>query len=239
MEAPILSVNGVTKHFGGLVALKGVSFDVKAGEVVGLMGPNGAGKTTLLNIIAGEYAPDGGTITFKGCDITGCPPHKACHLGIARTYQIPQPFVTLTVRQNLMVSAVFGRQLKKATAEFDYDRIFGLVNLSEKSDTLAGDLPILSLKKLELARALAREPELLLLDEVAAGITEIEIPRVLTTIREIRNMGITIVIIEHVMKVLVNVVDRIVVIDKGVKIAEGPPAAVMNDCNVMEAYFGA
>lgn len=239
METPILSVNGVTKHFGGLVALKGVSFDVRKGEVVGLMGPNGAGKTTLLNIIAGEYAPDGGTITFKGCDITGCPPHKACHLGIARTYQIPQPFVTLTARQNLMVSAVFGRQLKKTTAEFDYDRIFDLVNLSEKSDTLAGDLPILSLKKLELARALAREPELLLLDEVAAGITEVEIPKVLTTIREIRNMGITIVIIEHVIKVLVNVVDRIVVVDKGIKIAEGPPAAVMNDCKVMEAYFGA
>jgi branched-chain amino acid transport system ATP-binding protein len=237
--ASILSVNGVTKRFGGLVALRDVSFDVGKGEVVGLMGPNGAGKTTLLNIIAGEYAPDAGTITFKGCDITGCPPHRACHLGMARTYQIPQPFVTLTARENLMVSAVFGRQLKRSTAEIDYGRIFDLVNLSEKMDTPAGDLPILSLKKLELARALARDPELILLDEVAAGITEVEIPKVLATLREIRNMGITIVIIEHVIKVLVNVVDRIVVIDKGVKIAEGPPAAVMNDCKVMEAYFGA
>ena len=236
---PILSVNGVTKRFGGLVALRDVSFDVGKGEVVGLMGPNGAGKTTLLNVIAGEYAPDGGTITFKGCDITGCPPHRACHLGMARTYQIPQPFVTLTARENLMVSAVFGRQLKRTTAEIDYDRIFDLVDLSEKMDTPAGDLPILSLKKLELARALARDPELILLDEVAAGITEVEIPKVVATIQEIRNMGITIVIIEHVIKVLVNVVDRIVVIDKGVKIAEGPPAAVMNDCKVMEAYFGA
>jgi branched-chain amino acid transport system ATP-binding protein len=235
----ILSVNGVTKHFGGLVALRDVSFDVGKGEVVGLMGPNGAGKTTLLNVIAGEYAPDAGGITFKGCDITGCPPHRACHLGMARTYQIPQPFVTLTVRENLMVSAVFGRQLKRSTTEIDYDKIFDLVNFSEKMDTPAGDLPILSLKKLELARALARDPELILLDEVAAGITEVEIPQVLATLREIRNMGITIVIIEHVMKVLVNVVDKIVVIDKGMKIAEGPPAAVMNDCKVMEAYFGA
>ena len=239
MEAPILSVRGVTKRFGGLVALQDVSFEVRKGEVVGLMGPNGAGKTTLLNIIAGEYAPDSGSVTFKGCDITGCPPHRACHLGVARTYQIPQPFVTLTALENLKVAAVFGRQLKKVTAELDYDRIFHLVNFSEKRDTLAGDLPILSLKKLELARALAREPELILLDEVAAGITEVEIPRVLETIRQIRDMGITIVIIEHVIKVLVNVVNRIVVIDKGIKIAEGPPAAVMNDCKVMEAYFGA
>ena len=239
MNESILSVNGVTKRFGGLVALRDVSFDVGKGEVVGLMGPNGAGKTTLLNVIAGEYAPDGGTITFKGCDITGCPPHRACHLGMARTYQIPQPFVTLTARENLMVSAVFGRQLKRTTAGIDYGRIFDLVDLSEKMDTPAGDLPILSLKKLELARALARDPELILLDEVAAGITEVEIPKVVATIQEIRNMGITIVIIEHVIKVLVNVVDRIVVIDKGVKIAEGPPAAVMNDCKVMEAYFGA
>jgi branched-chain amino acid transport system ATP-binding protein len=239
MNESILSVNGVTKRFGGLVALRDVSFDVGKGEVVGLMGPNGAGKTTLLNVIAGEYTPDGGTITFKECDITGCPPHRACHLGMARTYQIPQPFVTLTARENLMVSAVFGRQLKRTTAEIDYGRIFDLVGLSEKMDTPAGDLPILSLKKLELARALARDPELILLDEVAAGITEVEIPKVVATIQEIRNMGITIVIIEHIIKVLVNVVDRIVVIDKGVKIAEGPPAAVMNDSKVMEAYFGA
>jgi len=235
----MLSLRGVTKRFGGLVALRDVSFDVRRGEVVGLMGPNGAGKTTLLNIIAGEYAPDSGSVTFKGCDITGCPPHRACHLGIARTYQIPQPFVTLTALENLKVAAIFGRQLKRTIADLDYDKILGLVNLSEKKKTLAGDLSTLSLKKLELARALAREPELILLDEVAAGITEVEIPRVLATIQQIHDMGITVVIIEHVIKVLVNVVDRIVVIDKGMKIAEGPPAAVMNDGKVMEAYFGA
>jgi branched-chain amino acid transport system ATP-binding protein len=238
MDETILSVKGATKRFGGLVALKDVSFALKRGEVVGLMGPNGAGKTTLLNVIAGEYAPDSGTISFKGHDITNLPPHRICHLGIARTYQIPQPFVSLTARENLLVSGVFGRQLKMATDDIDEERIFDLVGLTDKKDILAGDLPILSLKKLEMARALARKPDLLLLDEVAAGTTEVEIPRILATLREIRKMGITIIIIEHVMKVLVNVVDRIVVLDKGMKIAEGIPDAVMCDAKVMEAYFG-
>jgi branched-chain amino acid transport system ATP-binding protein len=239
MGEPILSVKRITKRFGGLVALKDVSFDVYPGEVVGLMGPNGAGKTTLLNIIAGEYRPDTGTIQLRGHDITGVPPHRVCHLGIARTYQIPQPFVTLSVRENLLVSAVFGRQLKRRTAELEDDRIFDLVNLSESKETLAGNLPILSLKKLELARALARNPELLLLDEVAAGSTEVEIPKILATLKGIRRMGITVIIVEHVMKVMVNAVDRLVVIDKGTKIAEGEPMVVMNDGRVIEAYFGA
>lgn len=239
MDEPILSVNGITKRFGGLVALRDVSFDVQRGEVVGLMGPNGAGKTTLLNIIAGEYPPDAGRIKFKGQEITNWPPYQICRLGITRTYQIPQPFVTLSVRENLLVSAVFGGQMKRTTAELKDDKIFELVNLAERGDTPAGNLAILSLKKLELARALARNPELILLDEVAAGSTEIEIPKILETIKEIRNMGITVVIVEHVMKVMVNAVDRIVVIDKGVKIAEGEPNTVMNDSKVIDAYFGA
>jgi len=239
MDEPLLSVNGITKRFGGLVALKDVSFEVQKGEVVGLMGPNGAGKTTLLNVIGGEYPPDAGRIKFKGKEITHFPPYQICRLGIARTYQIPQPFVTLSVRENLLVSAVFGRQMKRKSAELEDDKIFELVNLSEKRESLAGNLPTLSLKKLELARALARNPELILLDEVAAGSTDIEIPKILETIKDIRTMGVTVVIVEHVMKVMVNAVDRIVVIDKGMKIAEGEPNTVMNDSKVIDAYFGA
>jgi branched-chain amino acid transport system ATP-binding protein len=241
MSDPILSVAGVTKYFGGLTALSNVTFEVERGAVVGLMGPNGAGKTTLLNVIAGEYAPDAGSVRFRGQDITGLPAHRICRLGIGRTYQIPQPFVTLTVRENLLVPAVFGRGLKKtvAEAEMEDEGIYDLVDLTEERDTLTGDLPILSLKKLELARALARKPDLLLMDEVAAGTTERETPRILETIRRIRDMGITIIIIEHVMRVLVNAVDKIVVIDKGVKICEDSPNAVMCDGKVMEAYFGA
>jgi branched-chain amino acid transport system ATP-binding protein len=239
VDAPILTVNGLTKRFGGLVALNKISFEVKKGEIVGLMGPNGAGKTTLLNVIAGEYAPEHGTVVFKGHNITNMPAYRICHLGIARTYQIPQPFVTLTVHENLLASAVFGRQLKMNDAEAEDDNILRLTDLTEKKDNLAGSLPILSLKRLELARSLARRPDLLLLDEVAAGTTEAEIPGILAVINEIRNMGITVIIIEHVMKVLMGVVDRIIVIDKGTKIAEDKPAAIMCNDRVIDAYFGA
>lgn len=239
MDDLLLNVCGVTKRFGGLVALNNVTFEVRKGEILGLMGPNGAGKTTLLNVIAGEYAPDGGSLTFKGQDITGIPPHKASHLGIARTYQIPQPFVSLTVRENLQVPALFCRTCREKRPVLDDEEILDLVGLKEKKDSLAGDLTTLLLKKLELGRALACNPELLLLDEVAAGTTEAEIPQILATVREISRLGITTIIIEHVMRVLVNVAHRIVVLDKGMKIAQGTPAEVMNDCQVMAAYFGA
>jgi branched-chain amino acid transport system ATP-binding protein len=235
----LLSINDISKHFGGLTALKGVTFNVKKGEVLGLMGPNGAGKTTLLNVIAGEYSPDTGNIIFKEHDITGMSPHRICHLGIARTYQIPQPFVSLTVQENLLASTLFGRQLRKNEAISEDDKIFDLVGLSERKDIMTGNMPTLLLKKLELARALARKPDLLLLDEVAAGSTEAEIPQIIERVKKIRSMGITIIIIEHVIKVLMNVVDRIVVIDKGIPIAEGIPSAIMCDNKVIDAYFGA
>jgi branched-chain amino acid transport system ATP-binding protein len=238
LEAPILSVAGVTKSFGGLVAIRDLSFDIQTGEAVGLMGPNGAGKTTLLNVIAGEYKPDSGTIKFDGNNITGLPPHKICHLGIARTYQIPQPFVNLTARQNIVVAARFGRGLEKAAAEKEASEILDIVGLSQRADTLAKDLATITLKVLELARALATRPALVLLDEVAAGLTEAEIPQLLGTLKKVRAMGTTFLLIEHVISVMMQAVDRIVVMDEGTKIAEGTPKKIMKDKKVTEAYFG-
>jgi branched-chain amino acid transport system ATP-binding protein len=238
LKAPILSVDGIHKHFGGVVAVEGLSFDVQAGEVLGLMGPNGAGKTTLLNVIAGEYKPDSGTVTFQGHDITGLPPHKLCHRGIVRTYQIPQPFVKLTVLQNIAVAAIFGRGLGKSAADQEAADILAFVGLAEKKDMLAGDLEEISLKRLELARVLATNPTLLMIDELAAGLTEQEIPQVLKLLKAINKKGITIILIEHVMKVMTKAVDRILVMDEGTKIAEGKPTTIMKNKKVIEAYFG-
>ena len=238
MKAPILSVDGANKHFGGLVAVRGLSFDVQAGEVVGLMGPNGAGKTTLINVISGEYKPDSGTVTFKGNNITGLPPHRICHLGIGRTYQIPQPFAKLTALQNIAVAAIYGRGLSKSAAEREAANILDFIGLSEKKDMRAGNLEEIFLKRLELARVLATHPTLLMIDEVAAGLTEAEIPLVLDLLKEIHEMGITIILIEHVMKVMMKAADRIIVMDEGMKIAEGKPNEVMENRKVIEAYFG-
>jgi branched-chain amino acid transport system ATP-binding protein len=238
METPILSVDRVSKHFGGVLAINHLSFDVYPGEVVGLMGPNGAGKTTLLNVIAGVYKPDSGAITFKGRKITGLPPHKICHLGIARTYQIPQPFGNLTALQNVLLSATYSRRQNKDAAEAEAARIIENLKLTETKDTLAKNLVVVTLKRLELARTLASNPMLLLMDEVAAGLNESEIPQVLDILKEIRKTGITVILIEHIMKVMVEAVDRIVVIDKGEKIAEGVPKEIMKNEKVIEAYLG-
>jgi branched-chain amino acid transport system ATP-binding protein len=238
MQPPLLSVAGICKHFGGVAAIRDISFDVQAGEVLGMMGPNGAGKSTLLNLISGEHKPDSGTVNLKGHSIIGLSTHRICHLGIARTYQIPQPFVNLTALQNITVAAEYGTGLSKAAAESEALRILDMVDLLEKKDILARDLQAITLKRLELARALATGPTLLLLDEVASGLTEEEIPRILEILQRVREMGITYILVEHVMRVMTRAVDRIIVMDKGTKIAEGPPIEVMENGKVIEAYLG-
>ena len=238
MEVPLISLSRVTKHFGGLTAVRDVSFDVQAGEIVGLMGPNGAGKTTLLNVISGEYKADSGTIKFRGHNIVGLAGHKVNHLGIVRTFQIPLPFTHLTARQNLLVAARFGAGLDSTAAEDEADRLLEITKLTPKKDMLTRDLLTATLKRLEVARALASRPDLLLLDEVAAGLTETELPTMLGIIRKMHDMGITIILIEHVMKVMMEAVDRVIVMDGGSKIAEGTIKEIMENQQVIKAYFG-
>jgi len=238
MEMPILSVNSITKRFGGLIAVEDLSFELHAGEVLGFLGPNGAGKTTLINLISGEHELDEGEVTFNGKNISGLPPHKICHLGIARTYQIPQPFITLTVLQNVAAAAIYGRNFSKKAAERESLKLLEFTGLSEKGGMLAGDLDEISLKRLELARSLATGPTILLIDELAGGLTEREIPKVLELLKNINEMGISIIIIEHVMKVMMKAVDRIIVMDEGAKIAEGRPEEVIKNSEVIKAYFG-
>jgi len=231
----------VSKNFGGLKALQNVDFTVEQGEIVGLIGANGAGKTTLFNVASGSYPPSSGTIRFKGENITGLKPYQICQRGLARTFQIVKPFLSMTVLRNVMIGKLFGkdRLRHREVAEIEAHRILDLVGLSSKAKIPARELTLADRKRLEVARSLATNPDLLLLDEVLAGLNPTETVEAMTLIREIRQgLGVTILMVEHVMKAVVGVCNRIIVLHYGQKIAEGMPQEIAEDKAVIEAYLG-
>ncbi|MGQ9834173.1 MAG: ABC transporter ATP-binding protein [Candidatus Villigracilaceae bacterium] len=235
----ILQVQGVTKRFGGLQALTRVTFDLPQGQILGLIGPNGAGKTTLFNAINGVYHPEEGRILFLGKDVTHMHPYHLAKMGMARAHQIVRPLNELTVRENVMVGACFGHENQSLSkAAKIAEEVLDFVKLSWRADQLAGSLNVAQKKRLEMARALAAHPRLLLLDEVLAGLNPSEVDGMIQTILDIRKQGITIIMIEHLMKAVMNVSDRILVLDYGEQIAEGTPDEIARHPRVIEAYLG-
>jgi branched-chain amino acid transport system ATP-binding protein len=239
--APQLELRGVTKRFGGVAAVDGVSFEVAKGEIVGIIGPNGAGKTTLLNCISGVHRLDGGDIRWEGASIAGMAPHRIAKLGIGRTFQIVRPFGSMTVRENAAIGALFGsaeaRRGVKGAFELA-DEVLELVGLSAKGRHPVSALTIPDRKRLEVARAVATRPHLLLLDEVMAGLNNVEIDEALEMVRAVHATGVTVLLIEHVMRVIVGICRRAVVLDFGQVLAQGEPEVVLRDERVIQAYLG-
>jgi branched-chain amino acid transport system ATP-binding protein len=233
----LLEVAGIRKRFGGLHAVADVSLDVAVGEIVGLIGPNGAGKTTLFHVISGFLPPDGGDVRFGGASTRGLRPHQICQRGLARTFQIVKPFQALTVLENVRVGALARTPVFSAATRAARE-VLAFVGLADRADLPARGLTLADRKRLELARALATEPRLLLLDETMAGLTPPETEWMIDLCRAIKAQGIAILLIEHVMRAVMALSQRIVVIDQGRVIASGPPAEIANDTRVVEAYLG-
>ena len=235
--APILALERVTKRFGGLTAVSEVSFTVPTGEILGIIGPNGAGKTTLFNVISGYYRPESGRIVLAGHDVTGQAPHAICRLGLTRTFQLVKPFGNLSVIDNVMIGALT-RLPTISAARLEAERVVETCGLASHAGSHARTLPIGLRKRLEVARALATRPRLLLLDEVMAGLNPTELGGMIELIRRLHADGLTLIVIEHIMAAMMRLAQRIVVLHHGEAIAEGAPAAITQDRRVVDAYLG-
>jgi branched-chain amino acid transport system ATP-binding protein len=236
----LIEAHSLSKNFGGVQALLDVDFSVQSGEILGLIGANGAGKTTLFSVISGFYRPDSGEVIFNRQNITGKKPFEICRLGLVRTFQVVKPFLNMTVQKNVLVGKLFGKSRipKRGTAKIEADEILEFVGLADKSDVPARELTLADHKRLEIARSLSADPDLLLLDEVLAGLTLTETVEAMELVKRIRKRGITILMVEHVMKAVIGLCNRIMVLHYGCKIAEGSPQEIVENPEVIEAYLG-